>query len=384
MATIKIKGGQSTNLPESLQERELAVTLDTGKLYVGTGSGKLLLNPDPEAVTNVQHANTADKLTNARNFIVGGMDITSDGCTFDGSQDVQMELVLNNSGVTAGTYPKVTVDAKGRVTKGATLAATDIPTLPSSKITGLGTAATKNTGTASGNVPVLDSGGKLSTSVLPALAITDTLTAASESAMLALTAQKGDICVRTDVSKTYILSGDSASTLSNWVELKTPDCKVISVAGKTGAVTLTKTDVGLGNVDNTADSAKAVSSAAKLTTARTIALSGAATGTATSFNGTANITIPVTAIDGTKVTGKVPAAAVADAAETAGRADAAITAEHADEATTATKLATARGISITGGATAAAKNFDGTAAIALNVTSLDASKLSGTIDGGTF
>ena len=37
MATIKIKGGQSANLPESLEERELAVTLDTGKLYVGTG-----------------------------------------------------------------------------------------------------------------------------------------------------------------------------------------------------------------------------------------------------------------------------------------------------------------------------------------------------------
>lgn len=38
-------------------------------------------------------------------------------------------------------------------------------------------------------------------------------------------------------------------------------------------------------------------SAASLTTARTIAISGAVTGTATSFNGTANISIPVTAID---------------------------------------------------------------------------------------
>lgn len=38
-------------------------------------------------------------------------------------------------------------------------------------------------------------------------------------------------------------------------------------------------------------------SAASLTTARTIAISGPITGTATSFNGTANITIPVTALD---------------------------------------------------------------------------------------
>ncbi len=48
-------------------------------------------------------------------------------------------------------------------------------------------------------------------------------------------------------------------------------------------------------------------------------------------------------------------------------------------AVSATKLATARAFSITGGATAAAVNFDGTAVVTLNVTSLDASKLSGTI-----
>ncbi len=38
-------------------------------------------------------------------------------------------------------------------------------------ITGLGTAATCNTGTSSGNIPLLDSGGKLNASVLPTLAI---------------------------------------------------------------------------------------------------------------------------------------------------------------------------------------------------------------------
>lgn len=57
---------------------------------------------------------------------------------------------------------------------------------------------------------------------------------------------------------------------------------VTSVAGKTGAVTLVKADVGLSDVDNTADSVKSVASAATLTTARTI--------NGTSFNGSANIT----------------------------------------------------------------------------------------------
>jgi hypothetical protein len=61
---------------------------------------------------------------------------------------------------------------------------------------------------------------------------------------------------------------------------------VTNVAGKTGAVTLAKADVGLGNADNTADSAKAVLSADKLTAARTITLTGAVTGSvSTDFSG---------------------------------------------------------------------------------------------------
>ena len=49
-------------------------------------------------------------------------------------------------------------------------------------------------------------------------------------------------------------------------------------------------------------------------------------------------------------------------------------------AAAATKLATKRQISISGGATAAAIDFDGTGNVALNVTSVDATKLSGAID----
>lgn len=45
-----------------------------------------------------------------------------------------------------------------------------------------------------------------------------------------------------------------------WEKLDNTD-QVTSVAGQTGDVTLTKTDVGLSNVDNTADSNKPVSTA---------------------------------------------------------------------------------------------------------------------------
>lgn len=69
----------------------------------------------------------------------------------------------------------------------------------------------------------------------------------------------------------------------------------------TGSAVLTKADINLGNVDNTADAEKSVKSAGTLTTARTIGISGAVTGTATEFDGSKNITINTTSIDGSKI-----------------------------------------------------------------------------------
>jgi hypothetical protein len=51
--------------------------------------------------------------------------------------------------------------------------------------------------------------------VLPPIAITDTFTATTESAQLALTVQKGDICVRTDINKSYISKDGNNSTMSD-------------------------------------------------------------------------------------------------------------------------------------------------------------------------
>lgn len=91
-----------------------------------------------------------------------------------------------------------------------------------------------------------------------------------------------------------------------WSKIKTivtaVDTKTTNhITDKNNPHGVTKAQIGLGNVSNTADSSKSVASAAKLTTARTIALSGGVTGTATSFDGTKNITINVTAVNPTKV-----------------------------------------------------------------------------------
>lgn len=89
------------------------------------------------------------------------------------------------------------------------------------------------------------------------------------------------------------------------------------------AVTVDKATIGLGNVDNTADANKSVASAAKLTTGRTIAISGAVTGTASEFDGTKNITIATTSVNGSKVNGAVAEATHATNADSAASADSA-------------------------------------------------------------
>jgi hypothetical protein len=102
--------------------------------------------------------------------------------------------------------------------------------------------------------------GVLSSAQLPALAITSVSVVASQAAMLALTAQEGDVAKRSDTGQTFMLATAPASTLANWVELEA-NGDVLSVAGKVGVVTLVKGDVGLGNVDNTSDLNKPVSTA---------------------------------------------------------------------------------------------------------------------------
>lgn len=103
--------------------------------------------------------------------------------------------------------------------------------------------------------------GTIPIAVLPPLAINDTFAPADQTAMLALTAQRGDIAIRQDTGITFVLAAEPATVLANWKEILSAG-KVVSVAGRTGAVVLTKADVGLTNVDNTADTAKPLSTAA--------------------------------------------------------------------------------------------------------------------------
>lgn len=173
-------------------------------------------------------AGKANKLTTARTIAVAG-DVTGQA-SFDGSGNISITATYKNSGVVAGTYRSVTVDAKGNVTAGSN------PTTLSGY--GITDAVPSSQKGAANGVATLDSGGKVPVAQIPATAITDTFVVGTQAAMLALTAEIGDVAVRTDLNKSFILRVAGASTLANWQELLTPTDAVQSVDGMTGAVVL--------------------------------------------------------------------------------------------------------------------------------------------------
>ena len=132
-------------------------------------------------------------------------------------------------------------------------------------ITGLG---------AANGIATLDSNGQVPSTQLPSY-VDDVLEYTNVAAFPSI-GETGKIYVETTGNTTY--------RWGSTAYVKITSGEVASVAGKTGVVTLTKADVGLTNIDDTADSTKSVASAAKLTTVRTI--NGA------NFDGTFNVTTP--------------------------------------------------------------------------------------------
>lgn len=142
----------------SLQAGELAVNLVDQKLYSKTAGGSVVqvgfgnltsgmvttaLGYTPYNSTNPSgyitssgsitgsagsctgNAATATRWATGRTIALTG-DVSGTSAAFDGSAALSFATTLANSGVTAGTYAKVTVDAKGRVTSGASLASADV------------------------------------------------------------------------------------------------------------------------------------------------------------------------------------------------------------------------------------------------------------------
>ena len=110
----------------------------------------------------------------------------------------------------------------------------------------------------------LDATGKIPSSQLPSILLHSVNVVDGQTQMLALpNAAVGTVAIRTDINKNFVLAELPASELNNWKELLAPVAPVQSVNGKTGNISLTKTDLLLGNVDNTSDFEKPVSTAVR-------------------------------------------------------------------------------------------------------------------------
>ena len=77
---------------------------------------------------------------------------------------------------------------------------------------------------------------KVPTAQLPAIALTDVYTCANEVCQLALTVEEGDLCIRTDESKSYVALNADNVDMGDWQELLSPTGAVTSVFGRNGVV----------------------------------------------------------------------------------------------------------------------------------------------------
>lgn len=254
-----------------------------------------------DKVSSSGKADTATKLATARTISATGDATWS--VSFDGSANKSGTLTLANSGATAGTYgpsaaatlnfgssvniPQITVDAKGRVTKGAHYAI-KLPAAPTSVSGNAGTAtklATARTisltGGATGSTTFDGSANRSIAVTLTAMKGATSDTAGTLGAVPAPAAGaqgkylRGDGTWQTPTNTTY---GNMSGATS-------------SAAGKAGLVPAP----AAGNNDDFLRGDGKWGLPAKLATARTIRTNLASTSTA-SFDGSANISPGVTGI----------------------------------------------------------------------------------------
>lgn len=119
-------------------------------------------------------------------------------------------------------------------------------------------------------------GGVVPNSQIPAIAITEYLgVAANQAAMLALSGQKGDWCVRTDLSKVYVITGNDPTQLADWTALVYPSSGAVwgAITGTLSDQTDLWTQLGLkSNVANPVFTGNASITGQSLTGSQTTAL----------------------------------------------------------------------------------------------------------------
>lgn len=143
--------------------------------------------------------------------------------------------------ITSGTWSGTTI----AITNGGTGATT-----ATGAIANLGVVASTEKGAING-VATLGSNGKIPSDQIPAVSFQSANVVASQTDMLNLSnAVVGSIAIRTDVNKNFVLSATPYSTLSNWIELATPNA-ITSVNGSSGPnVSITASSLSATTIGN--------------------------------------------------------------------------------------------------------------------------------------
>jgi hypothetical protein len=128
--TVAIANGGTGATTQQTAINALAGSVTSAQYLRGNGTNILMsaIQAADVPTLNQNTTGSAATLTTGRTIAITG-DLTYTSGSFNGSANVTGTGTLANSGVVAGTYTKVTVDAKGRITVGASLAAGDVPTL---------------------------------------------------------------------------------------------------------------------------------------------------------------------------------------------------------------------------------------------------------------
>jgi hypothetical protein len=181
---------------------------------------------------------TADAaLPKAGGALTGAVTTTS---TFDGVDIATRDGVLTTTTNTANAaLPKAGGAMTGAITTSSTFDGRDV-SVDGAKLDGI-EASADVTDTAN-VVAALSAGTGVTISgagviAVSAVALTTVQTAVDQTAQLALTAQEGDVVVRSDENKSYVHNGGTAGTMADYTLLATPTDAVLSVNGVTGAVT---------------------------------------------------------------------------------------------------------------------------------------------------
>lgn len=113
-------------ITDAVHSNEVSTTAEANKLLKLNAEAKL----EADVVGN---AATASKLQTAVNVKVEG-DVVEANVEFDGSKELIIPVALKETGVSAGTYVKVTINEKGQVVGTGVLTPEDIPGLDWTKI----------------------------------------------------------------------------------------------------------------------------------------------------------------------------------------------------------------------------------------------------------